>query len=216
MAMYSRSLRVSRSCLIYLTLLSNVIRERILISHEQWDIYKLDPAYECTISPLYAKIIRRDPNSYFSGSLPTTSSQEPVTDTSKHPRRSSQGPTTKCARRTPKIIQVLSDVDVEDEDEIQELIVDPTSPEGRLIPGSYVNAPPRRTTRDHIYDQPRTVKVKAQCQQPAAPSSPPFSQSMPNTSSTSSQPLPAFGSPTKQKRMNSVYLYRVLVLMMHR
>lgn len=186
-------------------LMLNINREWILTSLEQWDIYKLDPAYKCTVSTPYSKIIRREPSAHSSGALPSTSSQDSLSKTSKRHRHSSpaeQGPTPKRARRTPEVIQLLSDSDEEEEDEVQEMIVDPTSPKRRLVPKNTPNVPPRRTTRDRRHDHLHKPEYKAQRQQ-AAPLSrnSSMSQSMPSTPSMSSQSLPMFGSPTKRKGM---------------
>ncbi|VDC07693.1 unnamed protein product [Peniophora sp. CBMAI 1063] len=175
--------------------------EFVLTSLEQWDIYKLDPAYRCTLYPAYPKIIREEPPPAHPATA-SASSQESIANASKRPRHSSpaeQGPTPKRSRRTPEVIQLLSDSEGdESESEVTEMIIDSSSPGRRLVPKAKASKiPSRRTNRDH----PRKAEFKTQPQPAAAPFSrtSSMSQSVPSTPSMSSQTLPTFGSPNKRK-----------------
>ncbi|KAI0081230.1 hypothetical protein K474DRAFT_1613772 [Panus rudis PR-1116 ss-1] len=95
-------------------------------SQEQWDIYKLDPAYECIVHrpPKLTTIIRKTndthPNSVH-GSQATEDSKRRLSSPSAEPE---EIPTS--SRKKPRTVhvEVISDTDSEDEGEVEDMIVD--------------------------------------------------------------------------------------------
>ncbi|KAI0049855.1 hypothetical protein FA95DRAFT_1677189 [Auriscalpium vulgare] len=126
-----------------------------LLDQDQWDIHKIDPAYECVVHPhpAHPTIVRKPDSS--ASSAPTSPSR---VGSQKRPRRSdeySAGPSTKKSR---PIIVVDDDGPADSEAEIVEMMVDPQTPKATAPP---TQLPERRKT-----NRPRSTHN----QRPLAPS----------------------------------------------
>ncbi|KAH8828471.1 hypothetical protein DL96DRAFT_1709755 [Flagelloscypha sp. PMI_526] len=79
----------------------------IIVSQEQWDIYKLDPLYDCFVSESFTVITRVD------------TSTKPTTSVNKKHRRSSSA---ESSHQSPRKKQVIS---VDSDEEVKNMDVDP-------------------------------------------------------------------------------------------
>ena len=109
-------------------------REYFLCSEDQWDIYKLDPAYECFVpaSPDHPTVVRKDPsfedmsinNSNRGSTIPTNSKKRrgfsPVVE-----EDSNAGPAKKSRIvQEGRVIEVEDDASSDEEDEVVEIMFD--------------------------------------------------------------------------------------------
>ena len=109
-----------------------LISQYVECSQDQWDIYKLDPAYECTVRPHpeLTTITRREPQN-------TAQSDGQTPGTTAHSKRrvdkDHEEPTHAAKRKRPIVIdsdESNEDTDSDDEDAVVEMIIDHTMPGG--------------------------------------------------------------------------------------
>ena len=146
---------------------SRSLSDYFLCSEDQWDIYKLDPAYECFVptAPDHPTVMRKNPSfdhmyinqTGVGSTLPTNSKKRrvfsPVVDEER-----SAGPSKKF-RSVPEedIVDVDGFTSSDEEDEVEEIVVDE---EGHEIP--------RHSDRTRLRQKDREEQARAKRRKPAA------------------------------------------------
>ncbi|TFY80984.1 hypothetical protein EWM64_g3023 [Hericium alpestre] len=130
----------------------SICGETLRCTLDQWDIYKLDPAYDCFVpaAPAIPIITRKETLGPSGASQSSVSSSSSSSAAPQSKRRVSSPPTEiddstvpHAKRRKHDVIYVHSDTEDEEEDEVEEMMVDRSGRRGRA--GTKTHVPSRRT-----------------------------------------------------------------------
>ncbi|ESK97057.1 hypothetical protein Moror_6278 [Moniliophthora roreri MCA 2997] len=169
----------------------DICGELFQCSQEQWDIYKLDPKYQCTVRPppLLTSITlvqqpQVDENPQTNGKRPSSSLENPMPPLNRRKKLHNE------SSQTLKFTLSLSDDELAEESEVEEMIVDDGAPKRSR------SAVPERSKKLEQMRQNREArreKAARRAEKLAQKESPTFEFSFPSTSAATaptSQILP--------------------------